>query len=63
MPILLLYLILSFAEVHMANFKFIVLWSFIANLIGSGFNVLHIKFKVRVKDLRLENKIAKAVKQ
>lgn len=62
MPILVLYLILRFAKLHIDNLLFITLWSFISNLIGSTFNVWHMKFKVKVKDLRLEEKIKRAVK-
>lgn len=61
MPIAIIYVILRFAKVHIDNLMFITLWSFVSNLIGSVFNVLHTKYKVRVKDLQLQNKIQRAV--
>ena len=48
-PILLLYFALRFAEIQMANFKFIVLWSFISNIIASTFQVYHFKYLRLVK--------------
>lgn len=61
MPIAIIYIILRFAKVHIDNLMFITLWSFISNLIGSVFNVYHMRFKVKVKDLKLQNKIQQAV--
>ncbi|MBY6274248.1 MAG: hypothetical protein CW346_19040 [Bacillaceae bacterium] len=61
MPILVIYLILKFAKIHIDNLMFITLWSFVSNLLGSIFNVLHMRYKVKVKDLRLEAKIQQAV--
>lgn len=61
MPILVLYLILRFAKLHIDNLMFITLWSFISNLVGSVFNVYHMRFKVKVKDLKLQSKIKEAV--
>lgn len=61
MPILVIYLILKFAKIHIDNLMFITLWSFVSNLFGSVFNVLHMRYKVKVKDLRLEAKIQQAV--
>ena len=61
MPILVIYLILRFAKIHIDNLMFITLWSFISNLVGSVFNVYHMRFKVKVKDLKLQNKIQEAV--
>lgn len=62
-PILLIYLVLRVAEVHMGNLKFIALWSFISNLVGSIFNVYHMKFKVMVKDIKLDEKIDSRLKK
>lgn len=61
MPILVIYLILKFAKIHIDNLMFITLWSFVSNLLGSIFNVLHMRYKVKVKDLRFEAKIQQAV--
>lgn len=61
MPIAIIYIILRFAKVHIDNLMFITLWSFVSNLIGSVFNVLHMKYKVKVKDIKLQNKIQEAV--
>lgn len=62
MPILVIYFVLRFAEIHMANLKFIALWSFISNVIGSVFNVYHMRYKVLVKELKLDEKIDKRIK-
>jgi hypothetical protein len=61
MPILVIYLILRFAKIHIDNLMFITLWSFVSNLIGSVFNVLHMRYKVLVKDLKLQAKIQQVV--
>lgn len=61
MPIAIIYIILRFAKVHIDNLMFITLWSFVSNLIGSVFNVLHMRYKVLVKDLKLQAKIQQAV--
>lgn len=61
MPIAIIYVILRFAKVHIDNLIFITLWSFVSNLVGSVFNVLHMKYKVKVKDLKLQDKIQQAV--
>ena len=61
MPIAIIYIILRFAKVHIDNLMFITLWSFVSNLIGSVFNVLHMRYKVKVKDIKLQNKIQEAV--
>lgn len=62
LPILVIYFILRFAEVHMGNLKFIALWSFISNIIGSVFNVFHTRYKVKVSDLKMDLKIDKRIK-
>ncbi len=51
-PILLLYFALQFAEVQMHNFKFIVLWSFVSNLVATVFQVFHYKYLRLVKEQR-----------
>lgn len=51
-PILLLYFSLLFAEVHMRNFKFIVLWSFVSNIIASIFEVFHVKYLLLIKEMK-----------
>lgn len=51
-PILLLYFALQFAEVQMSNFKFIVLWSFVSNIIGVLFQMQHYKYLKIAKEQR-----------
>lgn len=55
-PILILYFALRFAEIQMANFKFIVLWSFVSNVIAASFQVIHINYKLRVMALKKAKK-------
>ena len=55
-PILILYFALRFAEIQMANFKFIVLWSFVSNIIASVFQVVHINFKLKVLEIKRVNR-------
>ncbi len=52
-PILILYFALMFAEVQMHNFKFIVLWSFVSNMVAVLFQVQHYRYLRLVKESRV----------
>ncbi|QVK18100.1 hypothetical protein KHQ81_14935 [Mycoplasmatota bacterium] len=54
-PILLLFFALQFAEVQMQNFQFIVLWSFVSNLVAVVFQVQHYKYLRLAKEQRKVN--------
>jgi hypothetical protein len=51
-PILLLYFALRFAEVHMHNFQFVVMWAFVSNIIAAGLRVEHLEYIRRIKVMK-----------
>lgn len=51
-PLLLLFYALKFSEIHMEKFQFIVLWSFVSNIIASTFEVNHLRLADKAKVIK-----------
>lgn len=49
LPIFMVYIILRIAKIHIDNVIFIVMWSFISNLIGAIFSVNYMRLRLKVK--------------
>lgn len=62
LPKIIIYFVLLAAEIHIKNFQFIFLWWFVSGLIASVFLVYSDRYHVLIKELKEQEKIAKALK-